>query len=391
MYMIHTLKQLLLSDSHGSQGYVARKIVWVIPLAFLASCNPQGVNEQPVRSGADLLGSGNDVRVSESIPGDVILVGSRVMFSGSAGGDYIAAGGDLKVDGTVEGSLRVAGGRIDVGANVGRNVTIAGGEIRFEETAAIGQNAYVAGGEIAIMGPIRGNLMVSGGDVRLNGTVDGDVNVNAGTLTIGPNAVIGGALSHRVDKKNMHIDSAATVTGGIVALPVPKWEGPSMVLGFLGVLWKLGFLVAGIAVVLIAPNFSIRTVERLRAHPGRSGLVGVITMIVAPIVGFMVAATVIGLPLFLVAGALYLVALYLSRVVVALWIGQRLLGERVPRLRRSNILASFLLGGIIIWAVGLIPWLGPLIMLILTVLGFGAILRTLWMGGVIDSRELSDA
>lgn len=391
MYIIHTLKQLLLSDYHDSQRYVARKIVWVIPMVLLASCNPQRVNEEPVRSGADLLGSGNDIRVAESVPGDVILAGSRVIFSGAAGGDYIAAGGDLKVNGNVDGSLRVAGGNIDVGASVGRNVTIAGGEIRLEETAAIGQNAYVAGGEITIRGPIRGNLMVSGGSVHLNGPVDGDVNVNAGSLTIGPNAVIGGALSHRVDEKNLQVDSAATIAGGIIALPSPKWEGPSMVFGFLGVLWKLGFLVAGIAVVLIAPNFSIRTVERLRAHPGRSGLVGVITMIVAPVVGLMVAATVIGLPLFLVAGALYLVTLYLSRVVVALWIGQRLLGERVPRLRRSNILASFLLGGIIIWAIGLIPWIGPLIMLILTVLGFGAILRTLWMGGAIESRDFSEA
>jgi hypothetical protein len=70
---------------------------------------------------------------------------------------------------------------------------------------------------------------------------------------------------------------------------------------------------------------------------------------------------------------LYAIVAYLSTVPVAVWVGRLLLGARA-RVGRQGALLSFLVGGILVLVVEVIPVLGPIVILVATCLGLGAIL-----------------
>jgi cytoskeletal protein CcmA (bactofilin family) len=285
----------------------------------------------------------------------------------ASGGDYLGAAGNQNIGGRIHGSIRAAGGEIHVSGTVDRNATIAGGSVTLDSTADIASNAYLVGGNVWVNGAVRGNLLASAGNVTLNGTVGRDVEVRGGELRIGPHAVITGNLRYRVPAGKVHIDSAARISGKVTALPVSRgWSLTRW-------LWTLGFLVVGAVVVALLPRFTERAAETIPGRPVRSGLVGLGAFILIPFAIFIAAVTVIGLPLAIATALLYGVVVYLSTVPVALWMGRLLLGAR-GRAGRQGALLSFLVGGILVLVVQVIPVVGPIVMGVAVCVGFGAIL-----------------
>lgn len=319
------------------------------------------------RNGEDVLARGSAPLVIDSVPGDAILAGGDVRFSGAAVGDYLGAGGKQTIGGRVHGSVRAAGGEIDVTALIDRNATIVGGDVELDSAAVVQRNAYLVGGNVQVKGAVQGSLMASGGSVMLNGLVGRDVEVAAGSFHLGPRAQIAGNLRLHVPEGKVRIDPAARVGGTVTVLPSRKN-------GTFRALWMLGFLVAGAVAVFLAPRFAAGAADSLRQSPGRSALVGVACMILIPVAIVIAAVTVVGIPLALLASALYVGLIYLARVPIAIWLGQR-----VPvggsRSGRTGALVNFLIGGLILLVVGWLPAVGGFIMAVATILGLGALLR----------------
>lgn len=331
-----------------------------------------------MRNGDDVLMTGGSpfLRALDSVPGDAILMGGDVAFEGTAAGDYLGAGGKQKIAGHVHGSIRSVGGEIHAYGAVDRNATIAGGNVTLDSSAVVGGNAYVAGGSVSILGSVRGNLMASGGEVTINGPVGRDVEVTAGGLRLGPRAQIAGNLRYRVPKDKVIIDPAAHVAGSTTALPLKSGPGTA------GILWTLGFVVAGIIIVALFPVFTTEAAESLYQRPVRTGLTGLAWVCLLPIAALIAAITIIGLPLAVIGVAAWLAVMFLSDIPVALWIGKRLLGGRAHPGRNGAIM-SVLVGGVILVLVGIIPLLGPIVTFVSAVLGAGAI--------VIRARGVANA
>jgi cytoskeletal protein CcmA (bactofilin family) len=287
------------------------------------------------------------------------------------GGDYLGAAGNQKIGGRIHGSIRAAGGEVHVWGTVDRNATIAGGNVTLDSTADVTRNVYLVGGNVSVNGTVRGHLLASAGNVILNGTVGRDVEVRGDALRIGPHAVITGNLRYRVPAGNVHIDPAARISGKVTALPVSR--GHSLTYW----LWTLGFLVAGGVVVALIPRFTAEAAEIIPQRPVRSSLVGLGFFCLVPFAIIIAAVTVIGSPLAIVMALLYGILVYLGTIPSAIWIGRRLPGART-RAGRSGVLLSFLIGGIVLLAVQLIPVLGPVVTIVALCFGLGAILlRTL--------------
>jgi cytoskeletal protein CcmA (bactofilin family) len=305
--------------------------------------------------------------VTDSVPGDAILAGSDVYFSGAAGGDYLGAGGRQTVGGRIHGSVRAAGGEIHVTATVDRNATIAGGNVALDSAGSIARNAYLVGGTVQVTGTVQQTLVADGGAVVLNGVVGRDVEVSSGALRLGPSTRIAGNLRYRVPADKVHIDPGARIAGTVTVLPVQRRSG------ILRLLWLLGFLLAGGVVVALLPRFAADAAEILTVRPGWSALVGLGWIILVPIAICVLAVTVIGIPLALVTAALFVVLAYLGRATIAIWLGHRILGARA-RSGRQGVLVDFAVGALILLFVGLIPVLGGLVTGVATVLGLGTIL-----------------
>jgi hypothetical protein len=65
--------------------------------------------------------------------------------------------------------------------------------------------------------------------------------------------------------------------------------------------------------------------------------------------------------------------MYLGRTPIAVWLGRRVLGARALA-GRQGVVVSFLVGGLILLILGIIPVIGSWLMLIATVVGLGTIL-----------------
>jgi len=341
----------------------------------VAACGPSADQSGVTRVGDDLVGARGELQVVDSVPGDVMLAGGRIEFRGSAGGDYLGAGGEQAIDGRIGGDVRAAGGRIVLGASVTRNATVAGGEVELRDDAVVDGTAYLAGGSVRVGGTIRGALRVGGGDVTLNGPVGGDVLVEAGVLRIGPAASIGGDLTYRLDDdEEPVVDAGARIAGRTLALP-PRPDSP--IPGLIRMILLLGFLVAGAALVLLFPDATASAADTLRQRPGMSLGLGVVWVLAVPLATFLIAFTVIGLPLAMIAGFVYLVSLYLGRTVTAVWIGWLVLRGR-RKSGRAGALLAFLLGGVLLVLAQLVPYVGTLVLIAATLLGLGAFVLSVW-------------
>jgi hypothetical protein len=348
----------------------ARLVLALVGLVLVTSALACGRSEsQPrvTRHGEDVLATGGTPNVTDSAAGDAILAGGDLSFSGTTGGDYLGAGGKQTISGRIHGSLRAAGGEIHVAATVDRNTTIVGGNVELDSAAVITRNAYLIGGQVNVKGTVQESLKAAGGSVTLNGVVGRDVDIAAGGLHLGPRAQIAGNLRYRVPAGEVRIDPGARVSGTITALPVKK--GP----GTFHLLWMFGFLVTGALVAALVPRFVAEAAQILRERPGRSALVGLGWIILVPCAIIIAAITLIGLPLALLMTAVYVVLVYLGRVPLAVWLGQRVLGARA-RTGRQGALLNFLVGGFIFLIVGIVPLVGSWAMAIVTVLGVGTLL-----------------
>ena len=343
---------------------------------FLAACVAAPRDDQGgvMRRGDDLLGRGGEVRVADSVAGDVMVVGGDLAFSGVAGGSYLGAGGEQRVGGRIDGDLRAAGGRVVVSGTVGRNATLAGGEIELDTGATIVRNAYLAGGRVDVTGRVGRELTINGGEVVLDGTVGGDVDVGAQRLRVGPRARVTGALRHSVPAGAVTIDSAARIGGGITALPAADWSGLGRLLR---AIWVIGFLAAGAVVVALFPGLAAAAAASVRERAGVSAAFGALWLFILPVAIGVAAVTLVGLPLAVVATAAWVVLLYLGRAAVAVWLGELVLRRWMPAARATPI-PSFFVGGVILSLVALVPVLSGLVGFIATIIGAGAVLVAVW-------------
>ena len=91
-----------------SRGRSSALVASLILLPALGCVRPKPEN-QVMRLGDDVLASGSTPSLRDSIPGDAILAGGDITFTGSTGGDYVGAGGKQDIKGRVHGSMRAAG------------------------------------------------------------------------------------------------------------------------------------------------------------------------------------------------------------------------------------------------------------------------------------------
>ena len=344
----------------------------VLSAALLLGCvaRPRPENQR-MQLGADVLVTGSAPSIyNDSIGGDAIMAGGDINYGGKTGGDFVAAGGSQDIRGRVHGSLRAAGGSVTVRGSVDRNATIGAGDIELDSTAQVGGNVYLIGGKMRIVGAVNGGLLALGSSVELNGKISQDVEVAGDELTIGPRAVIGGNLRYRTRTK-AHIDPAAKITGQVIALPFTDRPGPFTWL------WRIGLFLMAVIVILLAPRFISRATDDLVRRPIRVIVVGLIVGFGGLIAIMLAGVTVVGLPLALLAAALYGVLVALSEIPVAVWLGSRIMHARTL-LGRQGPLINFVVGALILVVVESIPLLGPVTRVIVSSFGFGALVLAAW-------------
>ena len=269
-----------------------------------------------------------------------------------------------------------------VDASVGRNVTAAGRDVTLGPDATVEGNVYLAGARATLGGDVDGDVYVGAGALVLDGHVGGDVRAEVGSLTLGPDAVVEGELRVRTGEGAApRISPSARVSGGVTELE-PRDDGAREA-PFL-ILRLAGFMVAGLVLVALLPGESLHAADEIRMHAAASLGYGVLALVLTPLVVLALGVTVVGIPLALILGVLYVVALYLAPVVPGVWLGSEILRGRSTGGRGDTALL-FLTGGAVVALALLLPWVGPVARALATCLGLGAV--ALLLGdGALGSR-----
>ncbi len=319
---------------------------------------------------------------SGSVRGDFIGTGGTVLLNGSVGGDVLAAGGTVSILGLVADDVRVAGGNVLVGGNIASDVFVAGGQVQLAGVR-IGGDAIVTGGSVRIDTPIEGDARFTGGDIYINAPIAGNVEVKADRVTIGSAARISGTLNYAA-RKEAQIEVGAVVSGGMHYTERKNMHGGFSAAGLIALLslWFvftfLMLLVSALLITLLLKRYAREMITRASVEPWLEVGVGLVIFIVLPVVSVMLLLTLIGIPLgalgLLAFGASVLWGVLLSPVILGSFLDKWMFSRTGYELSWKTTL----LGVAVYCIIGLIPFVGGLVHLVLILLSLGVTMRLKW-------------
>jgi uncharacterized RDD family membrane protein YckC len=246
-------------------------------------------------------------------------------------------------------------------------------------------------GDTRVTGPSSDGAVAVLGNVYIDGKVDGDAVAVLGDMELGPHAEIEGnvvAIGGTLQR-----DPAAIVRGSVQSIFgsfgsvgwLRSWIHHCLLYGRplalapgLGWAWGLAFACLALyaALALLFREGLTRCVQTFEAQPGQSVLAALITMLLTPVLVVLLCVTVIGIAAvpFVVFGLLC-VGLFGKAVMLA-WLGQRVTGRQGTG-ALSHPAVAVLIGGVLVLALYLVPFIGFLVYKLLGLLGLGAVAYTL--------------
>ena len=251
------------------------------------------------------------------------------------------------------------------------------GRHRRAERVVIGQSlsvgadevvdkAVAVGGSVTIAGHVRRDAVAVGGSVTLQpgARVDGDavaiggaVSVEEGAFLEGDNVSLGGTIP--------------TMVGSLTRWAVGGRPHLRSMFGFASRLTRIVLLfVVALLIALAFPGHVTRVRAFLVSRPGLSSLGGIVLLLGFLPLCALLAMTIIGIPLIPVAVMLLVAFLLFGFTVSAEW-----LGEKMPVLQENKTpLKAVALGGVVLVLVGLVPWIGTVVIIFVASVSAGATL-----------------
>jgi hypothetical protein len=262
-----------------------------------------------------------------------------------------------------------------------------------EELMHTGRVLIATGGDVQVAsGEQADAVIVIGGDARIAGTVntlvvvDGTATVSGATLeTI---AIVNGAADltagTTVSGDVMRFDSAITRADGVViGGSIKDMAGDVATFGiFMGaavILMWIGFGIATMLAGLLVAGLAARQVRvatsLISQEPGKTVLVGLLSLVVPPLLAVLAMITIVGIPTGI--GLLVIVwpaVAFVGYVVAAIWLGEWILRQRSSSRPTERPYAAALLGLLIAFVIGFVP----LVTAIVSIFGLGAVVLASW-------------
>ena len=327
----------------------------------------------------DLYVAGGSIVIDGTINGDLWAVGRDVTINGTVNGSLVAVAQTVEVNGDVARAARLAGEMLVIRGRVNGDLIAFGGSLGIASTAEVGGDLLLGVGNARIDGLIEGDVKGGAGEVTITDGVHGDVELEVDNLTITSTANIKGDLTY-TSEEEADIQSGAQV-GGTTTHNVPEVEEPAEAAAAVAIAGAvmgkvvafLMILVIGIILILAAPRWMASMADSIRAKPLLSLGWGAAMLFAVPIAAIVVCFTVIGIPVGLIALAVWGIAIYLSQIPVALLIGRLILRRLGDVESKGLLIGALALGLVILIILRVIPFVGFWVWLATALFGLGAV------------------
>lgn len=341
-------------------------------------------DRQSLEQGSTIEGpgffSGDFVQIDGDVNGTTFAAGDQIEVNGDINGSLFVAGDLVQVNGNVTGNIYGAGRRIVMRGQNDGDVFFAGETVTIEQDAQIGRDAFLAGMTVLIDGEIPRHLLSAGEMITLNGTVGGDATLNTEELTLSDSAAIEGDLTYE-SPQEANMSPGATVAGQTDYSQRTRmdrqWDitrRDRWVLRALLALWSfLSALVVWLVIKLISPHFWVNNARTISNELLKVGGFGLLALIGTPFLVILLMITVIGIPMGIILALLYGIALYISRIIVGLYIAASLF-KLFGKPDFSNEFVLVLVGVFLLELLMLIPYVGWIFGMIVAIFGLGALI-----------------
>jgi len=321
---------------------------------------------------------GDSVNIEGTVNGDLIAFVRRISIRGTVKGDVISFGQRVDNEGTVEGSIIGFGQSVQNRGQVARNLYSFGQDVGIGNGASVAGNAILFAAVTSVEGSIGRDLTAFTGRLDLHGNVDRNVVARSDQVNVFSPSHIGGNLTANVRKtENVHVDAGATIGGKKdIRLSEPAPSKYATVSFYVWqVIWLAAAFITGLLVFRFIPELARVNLDTGRALLAAAG-VGFVAVVVPPIAAIIAGITLIGLPIGLLTLALWVAAGYLSKIVVAAFLGRSLLGAQGGE---QPSLAVVLLAGLLPIFIAInLPFIGGVIHFLLILLGLGALVTMIY-------------
>jgi hypothetical protein len=236
-----------------------------------------------------------------------------------------------------------------------------GGRIVVEKDTQVDE-AVGLGGPVDVFGTVIGDVVALGHDIRVHpgGEVKGDAVAIGGEIEVSDGGQVWG------NRVSMGQPFLGSVAGGAKGSALSFLEGIARRLALI-----FSFAAAGVLVVGMWPDRVQNVSNRLRERPFWQAFSGAVLTMLLIIATSLFTITVIGLPVALLLAAVLCAAWGLGLVSVC-----QAAGDRLPGLQGRGAWPAFLVGTTLLAIVGMFPYIGPVVLLFLSLPAAGAALTT---------------
>lgn len=356
--------------------------------------------------------AGENVRSEAPIHGDMVIAGGDIKVRDTVYQDLLIAGGEIFINGYIADDIRAAGGTLTIDTEVGDDVIVAGGEVYITDNTIINGNLINFSGDIEMNGTVKGMVKSYAGSIEINGTINKEAQLYGEDVIIngiinGPSKIVGEDIqigktakfyndvaywseNGEVDFGNSLINATATLDKSLMKEHDGfSWKGFG-ILAF-GV-WIFYLFSAFLALLLLNwafQKFLSTAAANLNTQFFKSLGYGLIYIFGIPIVIIITFFMVVGIPVGLFLGSLYIFSLLFGHLVTSLlfshYFAQR--PEKKWGFWEISLFALLIAAGIRLLT--FIPFLGGIIAIVVIALGYGLVAYTFLQGKLIRKVKVT--
>lgn len=321
----------------------------------------------------DLIAAGNTLKIDGAVSGNLITACRYLTQNGTVSGSLFNGSQFADIFGKVNGSLTSFSQHLTLSGQVKRNVIAFGQNINLASVSSVEGEATLFGAEILVDGVVLKGLKASGERIVISGMIKGDVNLNGKSITILPTAEILGNLSYKSPKE-------AKISAGAKIAGETKWtefkgrepKRPTFKkFSWVSFLFLLASMLTGVVLLALFKNQVTNIKLTIQNSFWKSLGSGFVLAIVSPIGVIILMVTLIGIPLAVITGFLYLILFYIAKIFTGL-----ALGETVIALFKKDHIPmgwSLIAGLVLLYLLVGLPYIGWLIYALAFMIGLGGI------------------
>ncbi len=338
----------------------------------------------------DLFVGAETVDIEGTVNGDVYIGAETVRVNGKINGDLHVGTGTFHLGGSVRDDVYVGAGNVTLSkAKIGDSLLIGSGNVCIDEDSSIGVSVIAGSGTFSLYAPVVRNVFVGAGTVEINSEVGGEARLGGGDISLGPKAKVGKDLYYTLGEagKNIRMADDAVVSGKVQKIEqkfADKKDIENVKTGigsafktvniFMTLISFIGAFIVGYLGLKYFPKLFSESASLVSKSFFKSLGIGFLVTLVALPVLIILVLTGVGAALAGILLLVFLLYLYLSKLVVSVSLGNWIAEKFNWKMSVYGVFAVGLFG---VYLLKEFPYFGFILGLVILWSGLGALILNL--------------